>query len=252
MLIYVDYIIVTENNSSLIDSFTRKLHYEFATKDLGSLSYFLRLEASPTPDGLFINQLKYARDILIRAQLLDNKPTHTPMVVSQHLTNQPTLYRSLVVNSIGQFLYASISDHFFASSLCQGTLHFGLIFHPSIVPSALVAYSDDDWAGCLDTRHSTSCYSIYLGNDLVSCSAKKQPTVSLSSCESEYRAPTMTATELLWVTHLSHYLKVLISQQSLLLCDNKSAIFFSSNHVSHRQVKYVELDYHFLCYFFEL
>ena len=97
MLLYVDDIIVT-GNASLIDSFTHKLHSEFATKDLGSFSYFLGLEASPTPDRLFISQLKYARDILTHAQLLDNKRVHTPMVFSQHLTadgflfSNPTLY----------------------------------------------------------------------------------------------------------------------------------------------------------------
>jgi hypothetical protein len=78
LLIYVDDIIITGNNSSLLDSFTRKLNSEFATKDLGSLSYFLGLEATPTTDGLFISQLKYALDILTQAQLLDNKPVHTP------------------------------------------------------------------------------------------------------------------------------------------------------------------------------
>ena len=41
LLHYVDDIIVTGNNSSLIDSFTRKLHSEFAAKDFGSLSYVL-------------------------------------------------------------------------------------------------------------------------------------------------------------------------------------------------------------------
>ena len=272
LLLYVDDIIVTGNNPSLLDSFTRKLHSEFATKDLGSLSYFLGLEASPTPDGLFISQLKYARDILTRAQLLDSKPVHTPMVVSQHLTvagspfSNPTLYRSLVgalqyltitgpdiahaVNSVSQFLHAPTIDHFLAVKrilrYVKGTLHFGLTFRPSTIPSALVAYSDADWAGCPDTRRSTSGYSIYLGNNLVSWSAKKQPTVSRSSCESEYRALAMTAAELLWLTHLLHDLKVPIPQQPLLLCDNKSAIFLSSNPVSHKRAKHVELDYHFL------
>ncbi|RVW78751.1 Retrovirus-related Pol polyprotein from transposon RE1 [Vitis vinifera] len=272
LLLYVDDIIVTGNNPSLLDSFTRKLHSEFATKDLGSLSYFLGLEALPTPDGLFISQLKYARDILTRAQLLDSKHVHTPMVVSQHLTvdgspfSNPTLYRSLVgalqyltitlpdiahaVNSVSQFLHAPTIDHFLAVKriLCyvKGTLHFGLTFRPSTIPSALVAYSDADWAGCPDTRRSTSGYSIYLGNNLVSWSAKKQPTVSRSSCEFEYRALAMTAAKLLWLTHLLHDLKVPIPQQPLLLCDNKSAIFLSSNPVSHKRAKHVELDYHFL------
>ena len=56
----------------------------------------------------------------------------------------------------------------------------------------------------------------------------------------------MTAAELLWLTHLHHDLKVPLPQQPLLLCDNKSVIFLSSNPVSHKRAKHVELDYHFL------
>ena len=121
------------------------------------------------------------------------------MVVSQHLTaddspfSDLTLYRSLVdafqyltitrqdiahaINSVSQFLHTAAADHFLAVKpiLCyvKGTLHFGLTFHVSTVPSALVAYSNVDWGCCPDTRCSTSGYSIYLGNNLVSWSAKK-------------------------------------------------------------------------------
>ena len=77
MLLYVDDIIVTGKNSSLLGSFTRNLHNEFATKNFGSFGYFLDLEASPTPEGLFIGQLKYTRDILTHAQLLNRKSVHT-------------------------------------------------------------------------------------------------------------------------------------------------------------------------------
>ena len=48
LLLYVDDIILTGNNSSLLENFTCRLNSEFATKDLGSLSYFLDLEATPT------------------------------------------------------------------------------------------------------------------------------------------------------------------------------------------------------------
>ncbi|XP_035547330.1 uncharacterized mitochondrial protein AtMg00810-like [Juglans regia] len=209
----------------------------------------------PTTDGLFISQLKYALDILTRAQLLDSKPVHTPMVVSQHLPidgplfSNPTLYRSLV-GALPQFLHAPTEDHFLAVKCIlryvKGKLHFGLTFHPSVAPGALVAYSDADWAGCPHTcRTSTSGYSIYLGDNLVSWSVKKEPIVSHSNCESEYRALAFTAAKLLWLMHLLHDLKVSYSHQPLLLCDNKSAIFLSSNPVSHKQAKNVELDYHF-------
>ena len=173
------------------------------------------------------------------------------MVVSQHLSSDgplfsyPTLYRSLVgalqyltitrpdithvVNSVNQFLHSPTEDHFLAIKrilrYVKGTLHFGLTFHPSAALGALVAYFDADWAECPDTRRSTSGYSIYLSDNLVSWSAKKQPTVSHSSCESEYRALTLTVTELLWLMHLLQDLRISLPQQPLLLCDNKSAIF---------------------------
>jgi hypothetical protein len=76
------------------------------------------------------------------------------------------------VNSVSQFLHSPTNDHFIAVKriLCyvKGTLHCGLTFHPSATPTTLIAYFDADWAGCPDISRSTSNYSIYLGNNLVS------------------------------------------------------------------------------------
>ena len=102
LLLYVDDIILTRNNSTLINRFISQLHSEFAIKDLGPLTYFLGFEASSIPDGLFLSQVKYATNVLARAHLLDSKPVTTPMIVSQRLSFEGapfadlTLYRSLV------------------------------------------------------------------------------------------------------------------------------------------------------------
>ncbi|XP_022856574.1 uncharacterized protein LOC111377677 [Olea europaea var. sylvestris] len=143
------------------------------------------------------------------------------MVVSQTLSadgpllSDPTLYKSLVgpyaINSVSQFLHSLTDDHYLAIKrilrYAKGTLYFGLIFHPSAAPGTFAAYSDADWAGCPNTCHSISGCSIYLGGNLFSWSAKKQPTVSRSSCESEYRALALTTTKLLCLTHLLSDLK---------------------------------------------
>ena len=66
----------------------------------------------------------------------------------------------------------------------RGTLHMGLLLRPSR-SSDLMVYSDADWAGCPDTRHSTSGYAVFLGDNLVSWSSKRQNTVSRSSAEAK-------------------------------------------------------------------
>lgn len=106
----------------------------------------------------------------------------------------------------------------------QGTLNFGLNFRRGS-SSSLIGYSDADWARCIETRRSTYGYSIFLGNNLISWSGRKQPTVSRSSCESEYRAMANTSAELVWVINILRELRTLPSERPILLCDNKSAIF---------------------------
>lgn len=69
---------------------------------------------------------------------------------------------------------------------------------------------------------------------------------SRSSCESEYRTLASTAAEVIWIQHLLRDLRISLSNPPSLLCDNKSALFISSNPVSHKHSKHIDLDYHFL------
>ncbi|XP_021971679.1 uncharacterized mitochondrial protein AtMg00810-like [Helianthus annuus] len=271
LLVYVDDIIVTGNHAPSIQHFIKRLQSEFAIKDLGKLNYFLGLEVSHTTDALFLSQTKYARDILTRAGLLDSKPVATPLGTNDVFTSHgkpfhdPTLYRSFVgalqyltitrpdlsyaVNQASQFLQSPTEDHFQMVKrimrYVKGTITYGLRFTTPTV-SKLIGYSDADWARCIETRRSTYGYSIFLGGNLVSWSAKKQPTVSRSSCESEYRAMANTAAELIWITHLLKDLNALPNERPTLLCDNLSAIFLSQNPVAHKRAKHNDIDYHFV------
>ena len=86
-------------------------------------------------------------------------------------------------------MHASIEDHFRALKrilhYVKGTVHHGLQLHRTS-SHELLAYSDFDWAGCPDTRRSTSGYLIFFGANLVSWCSKKQSTVSHSNAEAEY------------------------------------------------------------------
>nr|GEZ87010.1 ribonuclease H-like domain-containing protein [Tanacetum cinerariifolium] len=80
----------------------------------------------------------------------------------------------------------------------RGTLDYGLKLFSSSTTD-LVAYSDADWAGCPTTRRSTSGYCVFLGNNLLSWSSKRQLTLSRSSAEAEYRGVANAAAETCWL-----------------------------------------------------
>ncbi|XP_026417421.1 uncharacterized protein LOC113312904 [Papaver somniferum] len=79
----------------------------------------------------------------------------------------------------------------------KGTLGYGIKFTKG--SSFLLGFSDAYWAGCIDDRRSTGGYCIFLGNNIVYWSYKKQTTVARSSTEAEYRTLAHSAAEIVWI-----------------------------------------------------
>ncbi|KAK4348782.1 hypothetical protein RND71_031537 [Anisodus tanguticus] len=127
----------------------------------------------------------------------------------------------------------------------QGTLDYGLHLYPSLT-STLVSYTDVDWGDCPDTRRSTFGYCMFLGNNLVSWSAKRQSTLSRSSAEAEYRWVANMVSESCWLRKILLELHCPIQKATLVYCDNISVIYLSSNPVQHQRTKHIEIDIHFV------
>ena len=109
---------------------------------------------------------------------------------------------SYVVQQICLHMHDPREPHLTAlKRFLRGTVDCGLLLHRS--PSTeLVVYTDADWAGCPDTRRSTSGYAVFLGGNLVSWSSKRQPVVSRSSAEAEYRVVANGGAEASWLRQL--------------------------------------------------
>ncbi|KAJ9543905.1 hypothetical protein OSB04_023612 [Centaurea solstitialis] len=273
ILLYVDDIVLVTSSDSLRHKVMTLLASEFAMKDLGPLSFFLGIAViRSSSDSLFLSQHKYALEVLQRAGLALCNPAPTPVDTNSKLSSNdgtlldnPTEYRQLVgalpyltiarpdisyaVQQVCMHMHAPRTSYMNALKrilrYVRGTITYGLTFHSSSTNS-LVAYTDADWAECPDTRRSTSGYCIYLGDNLLSWSSKRQPTISRSSAEAEYRAVANVVSETCRLRNLLCDLFHPPSKATLVYYDNVSAMYLSTNPVQHQRTKHIEIDIHFV------
>jgi hypothetical protein len=118
-------------------------------------------------------------------------------------TTRPDI--SYYVSVLSQFMEKPHEIHWNAAKVVlrylKGTLDYG-IKYTDASDVELTGYSDSDWAGNLDDRRSTTGYAFSIGSGVVSWSSKKQPTVSLSSTEAEYKALCAATCEVVWLRRL--------------------------------------------------
>nr|GEU40997.1 ribonuclease H-like domain-containing protein [Tanacetum cinerariifolium] len=113
-------------------------------------------------------------------------------------------------------------------------------------PTLYQSLADADWAGCPTTRRSTSGYCVFLGNNLLSWSSKRQPTHSRSIAKAEYHGVANAIAETCWLRNLLRELHTPLSFTTLVYCDNVSVVYLSCNTVQHQRTKHIEIDIHFV------
>ncbi|KAG5253229.1 RmlC cupins superfamily protein [Salix suchowensis] len=238
--------VIAGNDSIQIQKLKQYLSTCFSIKDLGTLKYFLGLELARSPQGISLCQRKYTLDLLKETGMASSKPVAFPIPQNHRLSSDcgdplqdPRQYRRL----IGRLIYLTISHpditygvqllSQFMQKPCQPHLDAAYhvlrylksspgqgLFFPSQNDLQIKAYCDADWASCPMTRRSITGFYIFLGTAPISWKSKKQPTVSRSSAESEYRSMAATTSELIWLHSLLADLSITHSQPMSLHCDN--------------------------------
>ena len=198
-------------------------------------------------DGIFISQEGFAKEILKRFKMEDSQSVNTPVEcgvkLSKHEEGEkvdPTIFKSLVgslryltctrpdilygVGLVSRYMESPSIMHFKAANrilrYLKGTIDYGLLYSFSN-EFKLVGYSDSNWAGDLDDRKNTIGFVFYLGNAAFTWSSKKQPIVTLSTCEAEYVAATSCVCHAIWLRRLLK--ELLMPQDSLNSLDVNSS-----------------------------
>ena len=269
--IYVDDIIFGSTNPSLGRKFAKCMQAEFEMSLMGELKFFLGIQINQTPEGTYIHQSKYIRDLLKKFDLSECKPSKIPMHPTCILEREEvskSVEQKVYRGMIGSLLYltASRPDILFSVCICarfqsdpreshltavkrifkylKGTTNLGLFYRKSSDYS-LVGYCDADFAGDRVERKSTSGSCQFLGENLISWSSKRQSTIALSTAEAEYIAAAGCSTQMLWMKSQLEDFQIFESNIPI-LCDNTSAICLSKNPILHSRAKHIEIKHHFI------
>ncbi|MBW0570222.1 hypothetical protein O181_109937 [Austropuccinia psidii MF-1] len=227
LFLHIDDIGVLGDNLSL---FKQEIEEEFSTKILGFADLMLEIKISHLSDSINFSQAHYVDSVLELYGMTNCRPTATPMVPHLHLeeaadserkeflklnSNYHSAIRSLsclstltqsylayAVSTLSKFLekpgITNWRSFLHASQYLKGNPNIQITYKKSIT-KPLEAYSDANWGSCQTTRSLVTGYIVTLNRGIIIWRTCKQPNVSLSLSEAEYRALTDLTKELLWI-----------------------------------------------------
>ena len=283
MCLFVDDILLFSEQKTLILEVKDKLVQEYKLSDVGEVSKYLQMQIHYNREAgtLFVEQRRYIEEKLREFDMEDCKPVSTPLPQNCRLSVQdcPEVggpdwkeaqkfpYRQV----IGSLMHMSVSTrpdlahamsqlsrfntnpgkaHWKAAlhvlRYLQGTKTVGLRYVKGKGESVLEGFCDSDYAGCPDTRQSTSGFVFKFSGCAVTWMAKRQKSVAQSSSEAEYFAAGVAAMEATW---LRNFLSELGSPQKCpitLFSDSTSAISMSVNPVHRERTKHIDVKAHYV------
>jgi len=140
-----------------------------------------------------------------------------------------------MVHELSQFMNNPSPIHWTAAKhalhYIKDTLNLGITYLPSNLGPH--SYSDANWGTNLTDRRLVSGYTIMFRGGAISWYSKKQPTVALSTMETEYMALSNTTRECLWIQELLTKLGIPPNRSTIINVNNQAAIKFTENSQFH-------------------
>lgn len=183
------HIVLTFSSPTFINKVVESLKSEFSIKDLRRLAYFLGIQVTPIPGGLFLSQQQYAANLLHDENLANLKPSTTPMEAKLDLYStaakvlsheEITRFRKIVGSP--QYLAKTCPDIAYAMNKISQFLSQPATFHWQVLQSILryvsqnpflgihirrmesnklEAFSDTDWARDAFNRQSRKYNQVF-------------------------------------------------------------------------------------------
>ena len=274
--VYVDDLIVIAKTTEEMQSLKQNLTTRFKMKDMGKLHYCLgiNIEQDEKQKCLWMHQQQYILKLIEKYGLSEAKTVPTPADPSSKLKKDDGASKDVDKNEyqsmVGSLLYAAIATrpdiaqavgvvskfnskpsqaHLTAVKrilrYLKGTTDLALKYQQS-ENCRLIGYSDADWAGDQDDRHSTTGNLFVMAGGPISWLSKKQAVVALSTSEAEYVALSAATQEAVWLRRLLTSLKAIPNGPTVLMEDNQGAIAIAKNPIAHARTKHIDIRYHYI------
>ena len=155
---------------------------------------------------------------------------------------------AFVVGMLGRYQSNPGLDHWRAAKkvmrYLQGTKDYMLMYRRTD-NLEVTGYSDSDFAGCVDSRKSTSGYIFMMAGGAVSWRSAKQTLIATSTMEAEFVSCFEATLHGVWFRNFISGLRIMdsISKPLRIYCDNSAAVFMAKNNKSGSRNKHIDIKY---------
>jgi hypothetical protein len=269
LVVHVDDGYLVGNNVKYMDMVIKKLSARYVTT-ISAGDFFLSMEVIHDAEGIILYQGRYMLEKLSEFDMVGCKNVETPMdtgfpAMKKSEEKKPEEYKqaigsmiylstqtrpdlSFAVGYLSRYMDSYVADHWTAVKriwrYISGTKDCGLRYKRG-GDVTVTCYVDADFAGCRETRRSTTGYVIMLGGGAIDWRSKKQNTVALSSTEAEYMALADATTRLIWIRNILE--EIGFKQGTTTIYeDNNSCAFIANDAGSSDRTKHIDVRYHFV------